>query len=173
MDVLILRLIHIVAGAFWVGALFTNVLFLTPTAIALGPDAGKFQFHLIRGVRFPLVMLSSAIITVLAGIWLLWITTDGLKLDLLFSPSRVGFTLGGIVAILTLGVGGLYIYPRIQRVATLMSGPMGEGRPPTPDEQAQLLATRGELLRSGWVVLTGVAIAVVFMATARYWSVFL
>ena len=36
MDVLILRLIHIGAGAFWVGAVFTTFLFLQPTALALG-----------------------------------------------------------------------------------------------------------------------------------------
>jgi len=42
MDVLILRLIHIGAGAFWVGAVFLNVLFLQPTAMALGPEGGCF-----------------------------------------------------------------------------------------------------------------------------------
>ena len=36
MDVLVLRLIHIGAGAFWVGAVFTFFLFVQPAAIARG-----------------------------------------------------------------------------------------------------------------------------------------
>ena len=173
MDILILRLIHIVAGAFWVGALFTQVLFLQPTAIALGPDAGKYQLHLIRRSRFPTAVLASAAITVVAGIVLLWMSTNGFDPELLFDVSRLGFTVGGVIAILTFGVGSLYVYPRTLRVAGTMGGAMGEGRAPNPDEQAQLAQLRGELARSGWVVLTGVALAVAAMATARYWGVVL
>ena len=36
MDVLVLRLIHIGAGAFWVGAVFTFFLFVQPAATASG-----------------------------------------------------------------------------------------------------------------------------------------
>lgn len=173
MDVLILRLIHIGAGAFWVGAVFTNVLFLQPTAAALGPDGGRFTFHLIGNRRFPLAILVSAAVTILAGLVLLWMSTDGLRLDLLFAESRAGFTIGGIAAILTFVVGSLYVYPRTQRVVGVMGRAMGEGRPPDPDEQAQLGRLRAELLRAGWVTVVGLAIATVAMATARYWGVVL
>jgi hypothetical protein len=44
-------------------------------------------------------------------------------------------------------------------------------RPPTPDEQ-QLLARVGRESRAaGWLVLAGLTIAVLSMATARYWGV--
>jgi hypothetical protein len=173
MDVLILRLLHIGAGAFWVGAVFTNVLFLAPTAAALGPDGGRFQFHLIGRQRFATVILVSAIVTVLAGLWLLWITTNGLDLDELFAPSRAGFTVGGVAAILTFGLGSLYVYPRTQRVVRIMGGAVAASRPPTPEEQAMLARTRGELLRAGWVTVAGLALATLAMATARYWDVVL
>ena len=173
MDVLILRLIHIAAGAFWVGAVFTNVLFIQRTAVALGPDAAKFQLHLIADKRFPTWILVSAAMTVLAGLALLWLATDGFDPELLFSPARVGFTIGGVVAILTFGVGSLYVFPRTERIAGLMRRIGAAGRPPLPEEQGELLSIRGELLRAGWVVLAGVAIATLAMATARYWSVVL
>ena len=42
MDILLLRLIHIGAGAFWVGAVFTFFCFVQPAAVAVGPEATKF-----------------------------------------------------------------------------------------------------------------------------------
>lgn len=169
-DVLILRLLHIVAGAFWVGAVFTNVMFLQPIAMALGPEAGKFSYHLTRHRRFPAVILASAATTVLAGIVLLWMTTNGLEAGLLLAPSRIGFTIGGIAGILTFALGSLYVFPRTQRVVGLMETAMADGRPPSPEEQAQLARIRGELLWAGWVTVAGLAVAVVTMATARYWG---
>lgn len=173
MDVLILRLIHIGAGAFWVGAVFTNVLFLQPTAMALGPEGGRFQFHLARHRRFSTVILLSAATTVVAGIALLWLTSSGLDPALLFDKSRLGFTVGGIVAILTFAVGSLYVYPRTERVVRIMGTAMAESRGPLPDEQAQLGRLRRELLMAGWVTVAGLALAVAAMATGRYWGVVL
>lgn len=173
MDVVILRLIHIGVGAFWVGAVFTNVLFLQPTAAALGPDGGRFSFHLARHRRFSKAILLSAATTIIAGIWLLWITSSGLDPDRLLDTSRLGFTVGGIAAILTFAVGSLYIYPRTERVVRIMSSAMGESRGPSPEEQAQLGRLRGELLGAGWVTVVGLGIATAAMATARYWGVVL
>ena len=173
MDILILRLIHIGAGVFWVGAVFTTVLFLQPTAIALGPAAAPFQAHLVRSRRYALATLIAAATTVVAGAWLLWITTDGLNLDIALDASRLGFTVGGVVAILTFAFGSTYVYPRTVRIARIIAGAMSEGRPPSPEEQAQLGTMRGELLTAGWVVVGGLVIAVAAMATARYWSLVL
>lgn len=173
MDVLVLRLIHVGAGAFWVGAVFTFFLFVQPAATAVGPEAQKFVFQLLHHKRLPVVILAAAATTVLAGIWLLVVTSNGLDPDLLFDESRLGYTLGGVVAILTFGIGAIYVFPRTKIVERTIGRLLGEGRPPTPDEQ-QLLARVGrESRRAGWVVLTGLVIAVVAMATARLWSLFL
>jgi hypothetical protein len=173
MDILILRLIHIGAGAFWVGAVYMFFLYVQPTAAALGPDATRFMFHLLHHARLPVVILGSAVVAVIAGIWLLWITSSGLDPELLFNITRLGYTVGGIAAILTLAVGGLYVFPRTRTVERVLGGVLDEARPPTPDEQVLLARTARESRWAGWVVLVGLAIAVVSMATARYWSVVL
>lgn len=173
MDILVLRLIHIGAGAFWVGAVFTFFLFVQPTAAALGADATKFSYHLMHYRRLPGVILGSAVVTVLAGIWLLLRTSNGLDPALLFSASRLGYTVGGVAAILTLGVGALYVFPRTQTVERTIGALLEEARPPTPEEQQTLARTALESRRAGWVVLIGLAIAVVAMATAEYWGLFL
>jgi hypothetical protein len=171
MDILILRLVHIGAGAFWVGSVYMFFLYVQPTAAALGPDATRFMYHLLHHARLPVVILGSAVVTVTAGIWLLWITSDGLDPELLFSVSRLGYTVGGIAAILTLGIGGLYVFPRTRTVERVLGAVLHEARPPTPDEQQLLARTARESRQAGWLVLAGLAIAVLSMATARYWIV--
>ena len=170
MDVLLLRLVHIGAGAFWVGAVFTFFLFVQPAAMAAGPGAVPFTYQLLHHRRLPQVILASAATTVLAGIWLLVLTSNGLDPGLLFAEQRLGYTLGGVVAILTFGVGALYVYPRTRIVERTLGSVVTEGRPPTPDEQQTLARVGGEARRAGWLVIVGLAFAVVGMATARLWG---
>jgi hypothetical protein len=173
MDVLVLRLVHIAAGAFWVGAVFTFFLFVQPAAVAAGPGAMPFTYQLLHHRRLPIVILGSAAATVVAGIWLLVITSNGLDPGLLFDEARMGYTVGGIVAILTFGVGALYVFPRTRTVERTIGTLLAEGRPPTPDEQLTLARAGGEARRAGWLVIVGLAVAVISMATARLWGLFL
>jgi uncharacterized membrane protein len=173
MDLLVLRLIHIGAGVFWVGAVFTFFLFVQPAAVAVGPEATKFTYQLLHRGRFAWVVLAAAATTVLAGIWLLVITSNGLDAALLFDASRLGYTVGGVAAILTFGLGALYVFPRTRTVERTIGRLLGEGRPPTPDEQQTLARAGRESRRAGWIVLIGLAIAVVAMATARLWGLVL
>jgi uncharacterized membrane protein len=171
MDVLVLRLIHIGAGAFWVGSVFTFFLFVQPAAIAVGPEATKFTYQLLHHRRLPIWIFGSAVVTVLAGLWLLVITSNGLDPDVLFSASRLGYTVGGVAAIVTIGIGGLYVLPRTFTTERTIGTLLAEGRPPTPEEQQTLARVGGQARRAGWLVLVGLTIAVASMATASYWSV--
>ena len=173
MDILILRLIHIATGAFWVGAVFTFFLFVQPAAVAVGPEATKFTYQLLHHRRLPVVIIAAAATTVLAGIWLLIITSNGLDPDVLFDVSRLGYTVGGVAAIVTFAVGALYVYPRTRVVERTLGRLLAEARPPTPDEQQTLARTARESRLAGWLVLIGLAVAVAAMATASYWSLFL
>lgn len=173
MDVVVLRLIHIGAGAFWVGAVFTFFLFVQPAAMAVGPEGTRFTFELLHHRRLPVVILGAAAVTVLAGIWLLVITSNGLDTDLLFDASRLGYTVGGVVAILTFAIGALYVLPRTQTVERILGLLVAERRPPTPDEQQTLARISQESRRAGWVVLIGLSVAVAAMATARLWGLVL
>ena len=62
MDLLVLRLIHIGAAAFWVGAVFAFFLFVQPAAMAVGPDATKFTYQLLHHKRFGVAILASAVV---------------------------------------------------------------------------------------------------------------
>jgi uncharacterized membrane protein len=55
---LLLRLIHILAGVFWVGAIFLIAGFLLPTARAMGREGGRFMQHLMLQRRLPVFSAS-------------------------------------------------------------------------------------------------------------------
>ena len=169
LGITILRLIHIAAGAFWLGGVYTFFLFVQPTGMALGPSGQPFMYHLIHEKRISTALLTAAITTVLAGLWLLWITTSGLKLDQLFDLSRLGFTIGGLAGIITLAIGGLYVFPRTRTLERIMGAFLGEGRPPTDEERQTIMRASGEARQAGYLVLIGLAVAIFCMATARYW----
>jgi threonine/homoserine/homoserine lactone efflux protein len=78
-----------------------------------------------------------------------------------------------VAAILTLGIGALYVFPRTKTVERTIGRLLAESRPPTPDEQQLLARTAGEARRAGWLVIIGLVIAVASMATARLWGLFL
>ena len=60
MDVLVLRLIHIGAGAFWVGAVFTFFLFVQPAAIAWDRKRRSSRYQLLHHRRLPTWIFGSA-----------------------------------------------------------------------------------------------------------------
>jgi len=103
MLILVLRLLHIGSGVFWVGAFLTFFQFVQPAAMAVAPTATGFTYRLLHHRRFSFWMLGSAITTVIAGLWLLGITSDGYNLSVMFETSHLGFTIGGLAAIITLG----------------------------------------------------------------------
>jgi len=77
----ILRLLHIVSGAFWVGTVVTAVFFIEPTAQALDREGERFLAHLVIRRRLALVLVIAATTAIGAGAILYWIDSDGLDLS--------------------------------------------------------------------------------------------
>jgi hypothetical protein len=65
---LLLRLIHILAGIFWVGVAFLMAGFLIPTVRETGQAGGRFMEHLMLRRRLP-VFLGIAMLLCMVGWW--------------------------------------------------------------------------------------------------------
>jgi uncharacterized membrane protein len=167
MDILqvILRILHIVFGVFWVGTVFFSVIILQPRLKALGPAIQNPVMGALMPLITPLMMVS-AIILIGTGIALVLIMRWG-ALDTLFVTGwgwsiLLSFVTSMAAAIIGFGV----VVPAGLRMAKL--GRSIQGRPPKPEEAQQLgqFAARIETLtRTNFVLLL---IALVAMPVARF-----
>lgn len=173
MDFLVLRLIHVLGGAFWLGAAVTMFVFLQPTAQATAPEGQRFMLHLLRNRRFSEVVLVAAFVTGVAGAILFWRDTNGLRLELMTQPQGLGFTIGGVAGGIALLLFMFVGYPAGRRLIAMGSRLEAEKRPPSEDEQRILATAQRVLSRVGVTVLVLLAAAAAAMATARYWSLVL
>jgi uncharacterized membrane protein len=169
MDLVVLRLIHILSGAFWLGAAVTMFLFLQPTARATAPEGERFMLHLLRERRFSEVVLGAGLLTVAAGALLFWRDSNGLQVEWMSRPPGLGFTVGAIAALLALLSFVFIGYPTGRRLIAIGSRLEAERRPPDDEEQRVLAESQRQLNRVGMAVLVLLIIAAAAMSTARYW----
>ena len=164
----ILRVLHIVAGTFWVGAVLVTVLFLFKVVGDLGPAGGQVMGALLKRRYFDAIP-AAALVTLLSGIDLLRRVSGGYDGAWMGSPRGIVLSIGAIGAILGFGLGVLVGRPSTLKAIALMGRAM-----PLPDgqEKAALVAQAGQLRARGMGALRVTAhllvIATACMAAARY-----
>jgi len=165
---ILLRILHIGAAIFWVGSAFAFFLFFQPSARSLGPGGeGAFMDNLTRVRRFPMVILGATLVTVVAGLILYLRDAGGVQLWL-GSRTGIGFTIGALAGLVSFALGPLAILPTISKLDAIGASLAADHRPPTPEESSTIQALQARLRTVGKVDLLFLAIAVLFMATARY-----
>ena len=100
-----LRIVHIATGVLWVGSFVVVVVFVQPSAAALGPSGAPFMSELRRR-RFVDVVFVDAVFTVLAGAFLYWHDwhLQPSFSDWIGSSFGTWLTVGALLAISGLGV---------------------------------------------------------------------
>jgi uncharacterized membrane protein len=162
--VIVLRLVHIISGIFWVGSGLAFFFFIGPTLGATAEAGQKFAQHLMIKTRFTAILTSSAILTVLAGAVLYWRDSDGLSSNWMHTAQGLGFGVGAFFALIGL-VFGTMVGSTNGALAKLGSQIQGK---PTPDQMAQIGALRKRLSLVSPINAYSLIIAAIFMAIARY-----
>lgn len=173
MDLIVLRLVHILSGAFWFGSVFATFVFIQPAVLALGPEGQRVMVHVLRDRRFLDAVLGAALLTGIAGGILFLRDSSGLQPSFVFGVSGIGFTVGAVAGFLALLTFLFVGYPTTRRVVAIGSRLEAERRPPNTEEQALLAHSQRVLRPLGVIVLVLVGIAAAAMATARYWPLVL
>jgi hypothetical protein len=163
----VLRIVHILGGVFWVGAGLTTLLFIQPTAREVGPAAGPFMMHL-AGKRLIDFVLAAGGLTVLAGLLLYWRDSGGLKAGWIGSATGITLTLGALCGIAALAIGGSIVRPTIMANLAIGKAVAASGGPPTPEQSVQLQALQHRAHAAGKAIVPLLIVAVVAMAAARY-----
>jgi uncharacterized membrane protein len=165
---IVLRIIHIIAAVCWVGGAIVYTLFLEPAAKATAPSSGQFMQYFISRRHYPVYMGISSLLTVLAGGLLYWHSSGRLNLTWITSGPGLGYTIGSVVAIGVFFLGMLMIKPRAERLGGL-GREIGAASGPSPTQAVELEKLGRELSRLGRVEIALMAVALLTMATARYW----
>ena len=137
LEMVVLRLIHIWAGVFWAGSAVFLVLILEPKLRALGPEIqGK-----VMGAIAPIMSAAltiAGVTTIIAGIVLAFRVRD---VDKWFNTGwGWAILLGFIVAVAAMGTGAATGATARKAAA---KGQEMAGRPPTPEEGAEMKAIVG------------------------------
>ena len=166
-ELLILRLVHVVGGIFWVGGTLLTTFFLIPAIATMGPAGGEV-FAAVQRRKLSAYMLAAAVLTVLSGLRLLWITSGGFSPAYFATAPGIGFSTAATSALAALLLGMLVSRPAAMRAAKL-GGSMA-GAP--AERRAEIGAQIAVLRRRSAVFGTAVAILLLFaaagMSVARY-----
>jgi uncharacterized membrane protein len=144
---LLLRLIHILAGVFWVGATLTTSYYLKPTK------------DISARTRLATAMTASGILNVLAGYAMYWLDSDGFSSAWMHSGPGIGFAIGGAFGLLGL-ILRILANRNMKKMNKLAAG--------SSERSQNLLALEKKLARLDIFNVWALIIAVLFMATARY-----
>ena len=166
-ELLVLRVVHVMGGIFWVGGMMWMAFFLMPTMAAAGPAAGPVIAGLQQRKLFvwlPVV----AIATMLAGIRLMMIQSANFSAIYFSTPMGRTYLAAGSMAILAFAIGLTVNRPAMNRIPAITAAM------PSADEssRAQMQAEMATLRKRSGVmtkVVTWLLIgAAVGMSVARY-----
>ncbi len=169
--VVILRLLHITFGMFWVGSALTTSFLTLPTVRATGPVGGQFFGEFMRRSRYHQLMLVSGLVTIASGLALYWDFYAGLTWSLTSPGPETVFGLGGLVAIVVAVTANTMI-PSVSRKLTAVGGQIGaaakDGGAPAPELLVERNRLSSRLAHIGMANAMLLVVAGALMAVARY-----
>jgi uncharacterized membrane protein len=165
---LVLRVLHILAGVFWAGAAFMMAGFVQPAVQAAGPEGGKFMQALVQRSRFSVVMAVAAFVTVLCGILLFGPVSGGSPGSWLSSGRGASIGIGSLAGLAAFVVGFAIQSRASMRMAALGKEIQAAGGKPTPGQAAAMQSAQATISRGGQIGAVLLVICVLGMAAARY-----
>jgi uncharacterized membrane protein len=166
--ILFLRLVHVVAGMFWVGAAVFVAVYLLPSVIASGPAGGTVMREITQARRLPVAMQWATWLTLVSGVLLYWRISGGFHPAWLASGPGITFGAGGVLAIVAAAIGIVVSAPTAQRMSELGARITAAGGPPTPEHLAEMALLQGRMKAAAGVGALLLLAATAAMAVARF-----
>ena len=165
--ILILRLLHITVGVFWVGSVLNFVLFIAPAAKASGPEGGKFMHHFGK-TSYPIAIALSGLINILTGILLIWKLSNGFEPHWFHSSYARVLTAGSGLAIIAFIIGFTVNRPTGTRMTKIGDAVARTAAPATNDQAKELLMLQNRMIRASNIIAILLTLAVISMSICRY-----
>ncbi|MBK6423449.1 MAG: hypothetical protein IPJ95_05930 [Gemmatimonadetes bacterium] len=162
-----LRLLHVLAGVYWVGSALFLALEVGPSLAATGAAGGTVLLELRRR-RYHHGLLYAALVVIASGLGLLWIVSGGMRAAWLASPPGVALLTGAVASVAAVAIALTRIWPAGDRMAALIELIGLARRPPTAEEQATLGRYGAEMGRWSAASTGCLLVAAAAMGVARY-----
>ena len=164
----LLRTLHVVVGAFWVGVVVFIAAFLVPSVRAAGPAGGVVMQQLVQVRRLSTWLVGAGVLTLLSGIALYWRDSAGFQSAWLGSGPGRAFGLGGVLGPEAIVVGTAVNSPTARELEAITGRVAAAARPPVPEEIATIQRLQARLARAMIVTAVLLLLASTAMAVARY-----
>lgn len=153
-----LRVVHIVAGAFWAGAAMLMGWYIAPTAREVGPPAGPFMQGLLKR-NLTSTLIGAGVVTVGAGLWLF-----AIRMPTFARWQDWALAVGALAAIVALLIGVTMQRPTGKKMQELGAAIASGGGPPTPEQGAQMQGLQARMANYGNVIAILFTLALAGMA---------
>jgi hypothetical protein len=163
-----LRMIHIVIGVAWGGALIFIAAFLLPALKSVGPAGGPVMANLTQVRRLPAYLMAGVILTVLSGIALYWNDSLGFSAQWMSTGPGKTFAFGGTMGIIVAIMGMTINAPTAKRMGALTATIQASGGPPSAEQVAEIQRLQARLLMAMRAAAILVVVAAAAMSVARY-----
>jgi uncharacterized membrane protein len=155
------RLIHIVAGTFWVGGAILVAVSVVPAIRAAGPAGVAVMRQLMTVQRLPYALICAGLLSLISGAYLTYVVSTGDLSNWLRTDSGLTYATGACAAVMAAVIGLGINIPTAARLGNLQSQTAA-----VQQQLSQKLARRLTLgTRAGALFLL---IAISAMAVARY-----
>jgi len=163
----ILRMIHILSGVVWAGAVIFLTAVLQPAIAGGGPEAGRFMQRLASQSRFRLVMAIAPMLTVLSGLVLYGRVSAGFQIAWITTGTGLSLTIGALASLLTFVVFGVFQRPVAARLQVLGGEVQRSGGSPTSAQAAEMQALQRRMRQTMWWATLLLTVSVLTMSGAR------
>lgn len=165
--IMVLRVIHIFSGVFWVGFAFFNIGFLQPAVRATGAEGQKMMGYLTQKTRLLSTVYAAATLTLLSGLLMYWILL-GFRLSALRSGYGLVLTTGATAGLIAWIFAVVMIRGIFKQMATTGREIQAQGGPPSQEQADRMQALAARLGTLGNVALVFLVVAVLGMSIAQY-----
>lgn len=163
---IVLRFIHIGGALFWGGGALIMEFFIGPTIAATAEGGQQFARHLNNKIRIHIFMTIAAASTILAGVVLYWIDSQGFSSPWMRSGAGMGFSIGAVFGLIAFVAGAIFGSGNA-KLGQLSAQVQGK---PTAEQLAQIQAVQKRNKMISPIHVGAMILAMLFMATARYFS---
>ena len=163
---LVLRLIHIFAGIVWGGGALIMAFFIGRTIAGTGETGQKFAQYLMNTLRMHIFMTVMALSTLLAGGALYWIDSRGFSSAWMTSGAGIGFGIGAVFGLIAFIFGAIFgnVNAKLGQIGAQIQGK------PTEEQLATIHRLQKRMATVSPIHVVCMILAMIFMATARYFT---